>query len=130
MKKLVAITVAVVLFGVSLVAFAADDPSIKGKVREGIQQAMKNHVDEHMVDGIYMIYDAVTDNLLRLKFSKPHEGIVKKADFYVSCADFNDNAGKYYDVDFLVVEKDGAFQVLQGVVHKEGDQKRKYHLED
>ncbi len=110
-------------------AFAADDPSIKGKVREDIQAAMSEHIKQNSVDGKYILYDAVADNLLKLNLDGLHEGIVKKSDYYVSCADFSDRNGQYYDLDFLVVEEDGKFRALQGVVHKVGKNKRKYHLE-
>ncbi|HEV8185510.1 MAG TPA: hypothetical protein VGP40_06105, partial [Chthoniobacterales bacterium] len=68
-------------------AFAADDPSIKDPARSEIQASMKKHVDDLTVDGTYHIYDPTAGRLHRLKFDKLHEGIVKKADFYVSCAD-------------------------------------------
>ena len=48
----------------------------------------------------------------------------------MSCADFHDADGTYFDLDFLVVEKDGGFRALQGVVHKVAKTKRAYHLED
>ena len=111
-------------------AFAADDPSIKGEKRRTIQEAMQEHIDHNTVDGHYVLYDAVTDDLLKLKLTKLHDGIVKKAHYYVSCADFHDRNGVYFDLDFLVIEKDGKFQALQGIVHKVGKVKRKYHLED
>ena len=55
---------------------------------------------------------------------------MKKADYYISCADFHDRDGTYFDLDFMVIEKDGKFRALQGIVHKVGNVKRKYHLED
>ena len=113
----------------ALSAHAADDPSIKGERRSAVQEAMQKHIDQNTVDGHYVMYDAVTDDLLKLKLTKLHDGIVKKSDYYVSCADFHDRAGTYFDLDFLVIEKEGRFRVLQGVVHKVGSVKRKYHLE-
>ena len=77
-----------------------------------------------------ILYDAVADTLLKLQLDGLHEGIVKKSDYYVSCADFSDHNGKYYDLDFLVVEETGKFRALQGVVHKVGKAKRNYHLEE
>lgn len=117
------------VLALTLNAHAADDPSIKGERRSAIQEAMQKHIDHNTVDGHYVIYDAVTDNVLKLKLTKLHDGIVKKSDYYVSCADFHDRAGTYFDLDFLVIEKKGRFRVLQGVVHKVGSVKRKYHLE-
>ena len=67
---------------------------------------------------------------LKLKLDDLHDGIVKKSDYYVSCADFTSSNGTYYDLDFMVVEKDGEYKALQGFVHKVGKNKRKYHLEN
>ena len=120
----------VLFFGLCGVSFGADDPSIKGKTREGIQSAMKRHIDGNIVDGKYVIYDAVDGKLRKLKFDQVHEGIVKKADFYISCADFVDGGGNKYDLDLLVVERNGDFRVLETVVHSINGEKRKYHLED
>ena len=118
------------VIGFSVNAFAADDPSIKGNKRELIKEAMNTHIKQNTVDGQYILYDAVEDKLLKLKLDDLHDGIVKKSDYYVSCADFHDTSGKYYDLDFLVVEENGQFKALQGVVHKVGKTKRKYHLEN
>ena len=127
MKSIMAI---LVLLTLALTAFAADDPSLQGERRSAIQAAMQAHIDHNTVNGHYVVYDAVTDDLLKLKLDKLHDGIVKKADYYVSCADFHDAEGTYFDLDFLVIEEEGSFRALQGVVHKVGRVKRTYHLED
>jgi hypothetical protein len=124
------ITVILVLLTFTLTAFAANDPSIKGEKRRAIQAAMQEHIGQNTVNGHYILYDTITDDVLKLKLAKLHDGIVKKADYYISCADFHDRDGTYFDLDFMVIEKDGKFRALQGIVHKVGDVKRKYHLED
>ena len=111
-------------------ALAADDPGIKGEKRTAIRAAMQEHIDRNTVKGHYVLYDAVTDEVLKLRLARLHDGIVKKGDYYVSCADFTDADGDEFDLDFLVVERDGGFRALQGVVHKAGGVKRAYHLED
>ena len=124
------IMVILILLAFTLTAFAANDPSIKGEKRRAIQAAMQEHIGQNTVNGHYILYDTITDDVLKLKLAKLHDGIVKKADYYVSCADFHDRDGTYFDLDFMVIEKDGKFRALQGIVHKVGDVKRKYHLED
>jgi hypothetical protein len=128
MKSIIAV-ILVLLTGLSTEVFSGDDPSIKGKTREGIQAAMKHHIGENSLEDRYIIYDAKTGKLNRLIFKELHKGIVKKGDFYVSCADFQDSLGKKYDVDFLVVQKEGRFHLLQGLVHSVDGKKRKYHVE-
>ena len=90
MKSIMAI---LVLMTLAFTAFAADDASIKGERRSVIQAAMQAHIDHNTVNGNYVVYDAVTDDLLKLMLDKLHDGIVKKADYYVSCADFHDADG-------------------------------------
>ncbi len=119
-----------IILGFSTISFGGDDPSIRGNTREGIQSAMKSHIEKNVFGGKYVVYDAVEGELKRLKLKRLHEGIVKKADYYVSCADFVDGRGDLYDLDLLVVEKNGEFRVLETVVHSINGNKRKYHLED
>ena len=44
---------------------------------------------------------------MHLKLKKLHDGIVKKGDYYVSCADFEDANGNLVDMDFFVLTRDG-----------------------
>ena len=130
MKRFLIITFIFLTFGISNTVFSADDPSIQGEARTKTQKAMSNHIDGNTYKGTYIIYDAVTGDLLRLQFKELHKGIVKKDDFYVSCADFVDNNGNKYDLDFLVVDNSGKFDVYEAIVHKVNDDKRKYDLEN
>ena len=121
------------LFSLSIaattVAFAADDPSIKGALRTNIKASMVSFIDSNMINETYYIYDAVGGKLLELKFAKLHDGVVKKGDFYVSCADFVDKSGTKVDLDFLVIKDGDNLQTIQAVVHSLDGKKRKYHLE-
>ena len=119
-----------VIAGTAFAAFAADDPNILDPTRSGVQEAMKEHITENTVGDKYVIYDAVEGKLKRLDFAELHKGVVRKGAFLVSCADFHDGDGEKYDLDFLVVQKGYNFHVLQALVHKVGDVKRKYHVED
>ena len=124
----------IAVIGISLlfstpVVLAADDPSIKGDLRQSIMDSMKTFIDNRIVNDRFYIYDASQGKLLKLKFDKLHEGIVKKGDFYVSCADFFDSSGKKIDLDFLVVKDGSQLKTIQAVVHSVDGKKRKYHLE-
>jgi len=117
------------LSAVSTSAWAGDDPSIKGALREGIKAGMKSYIDNRMINSTFYIYDAVEGKLIRLKFLKLHEGIVNKGNFYVSCADFRDERGQKVDLDFLVIPDGDSLKTIQAVVHSIDGKKRKYHLE-
>ena len=51
------------LFSLSIaattVAFAADDPSIKGALRTNIKASMVSFIESNMINETYYIYDAV-----------------------------------------------------------------------
>lgn len=130
MRVFLTLAVTIFVFGASNSLLAADDPSIQGETRSNTQKAMSEHIKENTYDDKYIIYDAVTGDLLRLDFKQLHEGIVKKGDFYVSCADFTDGQGRKYDLDFLVVNNGGNFDVYEAIVHKVDGDKRKYHVEN
>ncbi|MDA2919013.1 hypothetical protein MYX76_05885 [Desulfobacterota bacterium AH_259_B03_O07] len=129
MYKFIHLVCVSIVFGTFSICFAADDPSIQGAPREKSQAAMNKHVGENSYNDHYIIYDAVDGKLRRLKFKELHSGLVKKGDFYVSCADFVDDEGNTYDLDFLVGEKDGEYSVYQAIVHKVNGKKRQYNIE-
>lgn len=114
----------------SLSTFAADDPSIKGDLRTRIQASMNEYVDHQSVDGSMFVYDATAGKLLELELDELHSGIVKKGDFYVSCADFVDQNGRKIDIDFMVREKGDQLITTQAIVHSIDGDKRQYHLEN
>ncbi|HHH48780.1 MAG TPA: hypothetical protein ENK51_07835 [Gammaproteobacteria bacterium] len=111
-------------------ALAADDPSIKGDLRSNIQAAMDQMIKERTVNGTFKFYDQLKDKVYDLKLVELHDGIVKKGDYYVSCADFVDSRGNKVDMDFLVLPSDGKLLATQAIMHKVDGKKRKYHLED
>lgn len=127
MRKFTLILVTFLAFGTTY-ALAADDPSIRGEVRSNTQKAMSDHINQNTINGKYVIYDAISGELRTLDFKELHKGIVKKGDFYVSCADFIDSKGNKFDLDFFVANKNGKFHVQQAFVHKVNGDKRKYSL--
>ena len=129
MKRMLTVLIAMTLM-MGFRIHAADDPSIEGATRKGIQKAMNDHIQANKVDTKYVIYDAVANKLLKLDYDYLHDGIIKKGGFYVSCADFNDNTGTTYDIDILAVEQNGTFKVVDTIVHKVGDEKRTYTLSE
>ncbi len=115
--------------GIVSTVFAANDPSIKGDLRKNIQQAMQQFIQQQTINHAMYLYDPVDGALLKLTLDELHDGIVKKGDFYVSCADFKDQKGRKIDVDFLVRSDNHKFLTTQGLIHSINGEKRKYHLE-
>lgn len=126
-KKTIFILIFVLVM--SFTAQAANDPSIKGDLRNNISTSMNNFIQHQSIDGYMYVYDAVAGALLKLKLEKLHSGIVKKGDFYVSCADFLTHDGRKVDIDFLVRPTGERFLTTQALVHSIEGKKRKYHLE-
>ena len=114
---------------VANIVVAGNDASIKGELRSNIKAAMLTYVTENTIKGQYVIYDSKKGELKRLKMTKLHDGIVKKGEFFVSCADFVDQQGKVYDLDFLVSPNGNGHRVIQAIIHAENGNKRKYHIE-
>jgi hypothetical protein len=54
---------------------------------------MDEFVAQQTIDETLRLYDPVDGKLLNLSSYVLHSGIVKKGDFYVSCADFVDQEG-------------------------------------
>ena len=107
---------------------AVDDSWIRGTLRPQIWSTMDDYIVSQAVDGTMRLYDPIEDKVLRLDFVKIHEGIVRKGDFFVSCADFVDQYGRKLDVDLLVLQSGENLQVTQAIVHKIDGAERKYHL--
>lgn len=129
LTKSTSIGLLLVAFTFSGVASAADDPSIKGDLRKNVQQSMENFIAVQTIDEHLYVYDAIEGKLLQLKLSALHSGIVKKGDFYVSCADFIDQHGNKVDIDFMVRKSNNSLITTQALVHSINGKKRKYHLE-
>ena len=128
-SKTLKTVLAVPILALAFTAQAADDPSIKGDLRKNIQASMNDFIQQQNINGSMYVYDAVDGKLLKLKLDKLHSGIVKKGDFYVSCADFRDGDGRKVDIDFLVRPSDNGLITTQALVHSIDGNKRKYHLE-
>lgn len=124
------ILIVIFLLSFTQFAMAGNDPSIKGNLRKNIQAAMGQHINTNKLGGNYVIYDAINGEMKKLALKELHSGIVKKGDFYVSCADFVDAKEKKYDLDFLVAQTENGYKVLQSIVHSVDGKKRKYHVEN
>lgn len=127
-KNILAIAAACLLT-LSPLSQAGNDASIKGDLRSNIKISMNQYIEGQTIDGRMYLFDGQQGKLLKMELVKLHEGIVKKGDFYVSCADFKDQNGAVVDVDFLVRPNEGLLITTQAIVHSFDGNKRKYHLE-
>lgn len=123
------IAVATLLIATLSNAWAGNDESIKGNLRSNIQYSMNQYISNNSIDGNLYVYDSVKGKLLKMKLNSLHSGIVKKGNFYVSCADFIDQDKRKIDIDFMVIKNGNSLITTQALVHSIDGKKRKYHLE-
>ena len=122
------ITVATLFFFTS-VALAAPQMT-KIKVQDTMETYVKTLIKEN---GFLPVLHKGKVLKLKLKTSKKypsgfHAGVKTKGKLYTSCADFQDNEGNNYDIDFLVSKTGKKFQVVQPIVHAKNGVKDKYDL--
>jgi len=99
--------------------------------REAVQAAMLEYIDAAKIKGHSLIFDPVKGDFVKARFKKLHNNLSLVADsFYVSCADYETEAGDVLDVDFMVAEQDGYYAVFQSVIHMRDGQLRNQHMED
>ncbi len=113
---------ALLLLLTASVAAASSEPPVEPRVLNQVQNATRLFIDEHMVDGAYLYYDASTHTLERLEFKMLHPHVSKDGDLYIARADFFDAEGRPIDMRFLVVMRDNQPHTLQAIAHATGPQ--------
>ena len=90
---------------------------------EDIKEAMNRHLVETVnQEGIFDIYDEITEEDLELVFLQIHDPVRQIGeDTYFACTDFKvkNNEEKVYDIDFWLREENGYLKVFQTKIHKE-----------
>ena len=90
---------------------------------EDIKEAMRRHLVETVnQEGIFDIYDEITEEDLELVFLQIHDPVRQIGeDVYFACTDFKvkNNEEKVYDIDFWLREENGYLKVFQTKIHKE-----------
>jgi len=66
------------------VTVAEGDAGIPIDMRKGIHSAGKDRVERHLVSGRYVMYDAVSGHLNKLKLEQVYGGIAVTGDFHVA----------------------------------------------
>ena len=101
---------------------------------EDVQKAMKSYV-ENMIKNSSFMPVVYKGKVLKLNVAKSkkypdgfHSGVKNKGDLFVSCADFIDQKGNKYDIDFLVNRSDDKYAVVQPIVHSINGEKNPYDL--
>jgi len=125
-----AVLLLVGMLAMPITTLAGNDSSIKGDLRTNIKASMQQYIKSQTINGEMYLYDPLDNSLLKLKLDNLHDGIVKKGDYYVSCADFVDQNNREIDIDFMVRDNAEHLMTMQAIVHAVDGSKRKYQLEE
>jgi hypothetical protein len=114
MKQSRGIKISIVL-AVSLIMLVSctQGGTINPDEKVNVRAAMKEFVDAKLEKdkNVYKIEQ------LKGEFDYLHEGVEKKGDLYVSCADVKVGAD-VYDIDYYVKDQSGKYIVIKEVLHK------------
>lgn len=117
-----------------LLAFVSTYAGASSKINKNVQKAMKSYVKVLTENKSFMpvLYKGKLLKLRVLKSKKYpdgfHSGVKSKGELYVSCADFVDQKGEKYDIDFLVSKSNAKYTVVQPIVHSINGEKNPYDL--
>lgn len=102
--------------------------------KDKIQEAMKTYVNK-LTEKNGFLPVVHQGKILKLKVLKSdkypdgfHSGVKSEKNFHASCADFTDEKGRKYDIDFLVSKSADGFKVVQPIVHSINGKKNRYDL--
>lgn len=128
MIRFIAPLVVVFFIGNLSLYAATDNQTLDAQTREYVHKATFDYIGANTVGDIYSVYDVVTNEVVQLRFKKLHAGIRTTEDFFTSCANFENEEGTHYDIDFLLIKNEqGNFTVTQPYVHGVGKQQRPFH---
>jgi hypothetical protein len=108
---------------------AADDANISVVTKDKAKTAIRDYINHEIkVKGKFYLPDHVENKILALDFDHVHSGVAKVHGGYLVCVDFRSGAN-LYDVDFIVKEEAGEFQVNNAVVHSVNGVERARYLD-
>ena len=90
-----------------------------GDIKKAMTDYIEDEIDEN---GIFLIKDEKTGEILDLKFVKIHDPVrVINSNTYFACTDFHvaDNPKKLYDLDFWMHPETGELKIFKSKIHKE-----------
>lgn len=81
-----------------------------------LQVGMQKHIDDHLVDGVYLHMKKDTGEVRELHPVKAHPMILQMGKFFVLCSHFKDKDGKEANVDFYMARRGNSYVVFQTLV--------------
>ena len=113
MRDLMIMKLGILLMLSLTVLGSCTDGKISTDEKANVQTAMKEYVDAklEMDKNAYRIGDK------RGTFDYLHEGVKKKGDMYISCADVK-VGNDVYDIDYFVKKENGEYSVVKETLHK------------
>jgi len=84
--------------------------------KAALQATMQQHIQRHLVDGVYLQVNFKTGNVRRLHPLAAHPMILRMGENFVLCSDFRDDQGRSVNVDFYIAPVGKSHVVFQAVV--------------
>lgn len=100
--------------------------------RDAIQLAMKKSIMttiDHNANGKFPVYDPGLKAVIQLQFKNLHDSVEmmgRDNPYFISCADFVDDKGVSYDLDFLLSKK---YEVVAVLIHARDGKKIPYNID-
>lgn len=92
---------------------AAD--TIGNKTRVVLQLLLRDHIRSKTSNGNYVFWDPKSQKSANLLLKKIHPVIYKRKEKFMLCADFMDPGGKDVLIDYMVVNRNGQYVIIDEV---------------
>ena len=123
MKAITQFAVSVMLFVASAVVYATPN-EVDLSTRAGLQSAMQQHIDRHLVEGAYLQVNLENGSIRPLHPAAAHPMILRMGEHFVLCTDFRDREGKSVNVDFYVARRGKGYVVFHTEIENRGPLER------
>ncbi|MEP3247656.1 MAG: hypothetical protein ABJN40_07990 [Sneathiella sp.] len=108
---------AFVFFAVFLLS-SVSSADIKDQDKVKLQLALMDYIEANQRDDAFVFFDAKQKKLVHLYPANLHPMVVPADGFYFLCADFRTASGEKLDVDFIAINSDGEYKVVQTLLNQ------------
>ena len=90
---------------------------IKGYLRKQVKETIKEYINSNTVDGRYLVFNEAQDITKRLYLKELHKTVTRSKGFFVNSADFTDEEGNRYSIDFIVAKRNNSLYVMNALMY-------------
>jgi hypothetical protein len=82
------------------------DPNIKGQIKKEIKKTVQGYIHFNHQDGSHVLVDDIMGVTQKLQLTQLFQSISRNKGNYVNRADFTDERGRHYTLEFLIAKGD------------------------